>query len=104
MAEEIKTPKLLHVFGQGSWHDDIKIVGNREAFTRLIQMLQGVLKSRADRVSDDTFWVNDGEGYGVHIELHEGGWDSPFWVNAETPYYEEYANGGRSRPPEIPKK
>ncbi len=93
MPEDEKTPKLLHVFGQGSWHEDVLLVGNRPALTRLVQMLQFVLRSNADKANDNSFWVNDGEGYEVRVELHEGDWDSPFWKQANVPYYEEYARG-----------
>ena len=55
--------KLLHIFGQGAWHEEVHIVGNREALEALRDTILSCIASKEAR-SMEAF-VNDGEGYKV---------------------------------------
>lgn len=84
--------KLLHVFGQGAWHDTVDIVGNREALEELRDTISEALLGV--RHSMEAF-VSDGEGYEVKVCLVEGDWDTPAWEKLALPYGEDYAEEQR---------
>lgn len=100
---EYKKPTgLLHVYGQGAWHEDAFIVGNVEALVALRDALNKLLD--ADGIgfvnlpdgyignAELEFWVNDGEGYPLHVTLLNGDWKTEKWVKLITPYTAEVAN------------
>ncbi len=58
---------VLHVYGQGSQHDDVWIVGDREGLLRLRGAIDESLFFQ-DRRTRETFTA-DGEGYTVHVRV-----------------------------------
>ena len=56
---------ILHIYGQGAWHDDIKIVGTKDALQKFSDNLLKVLK---EGKSEFQTFVNDGEGYSIIIK------------------------------------
>jgi len=81
-------PKLLHIYGQGAWHGDVYIVGNREALEELRDTIDEAL---CDVPHSMEAFVNDGEGYELKVVLHEGGWDTKSWKRLAVPYFEKCA-------------
>lgn len=84
--------KLLHIFGQGAPHDDVEIVGNREALEELRKTISEALHGVPYSMEAS---VNDGEGYEITVQLLEGDWDTPAWRKLAEPYTEEWARGNR---------
>lgn len=80
--------KLLHIYGQGAWHEDVFIVGNRDSLIALRNQIDATLNNNSIR---QDYWVGDGEGYGVTIKLLEGDWNTEEWRRLAVPYYEDYA-------------
>ena len=74
----------LHIYGQEAWHDDIKIVGTKDALQKFLESLH---KSLQEGKSEFQTFVNDGEGYSILIKCVEE--DSPEFD--EMPYFGEYA-------------
>lgn len=84
----------LHLHGQSRWHDDITIIGNREALTRLRYLIDTVLKQEAvngissassETTRDDAcFFTNDGEGYFADVVLLED--SDERWKALKLPY------------------
>ena len=97
MATEIK---LLHIYAQGAWHDDVYIIGNRAGLQRLHKAISQALESGiADTADPRDFpglMVNDGEGYEVRvIKMDNFEWDGEFWTRLATPYMESHAKDKR---------
>ncbi len=99
---EHKPTGLLHIYGQREWHEDAFIVGNVEALKALRAGIDKLLATGGkglanipdgytDKVDMD-FWVNDGEGYPLHIILINGDWHTEKWENLMMPYYDEIAS------------
>ena len=82
--------KLLHIYGQGYWHDEVRIIGNREALLELRETIAEALYGNPYFM--ETFAV-DGEGYTITVRLVEGGFDSPEWDAMPLPYSEDFAQG-----------
>jgi len=89
---------VLHIYPQGVHHDDVLIVGDREALTVLssaifkARILVGVPHS-------EDVYVNDGEGYSVRVLCLPEVPD-----NLAVPYTEDYAKarwGGAVGPHEL---
>ena len=55
---------LLHVYGQGAWHDDVHLVGTADALRALQDAITRALVNGLD-VSD--VFCADGEGYDLRI-------------------------------------
>ena len=81
--------KILHIYGQGAWHEDVRISGTPTALKQLGQVLTDISKSEVGSgVLTKGFFVNDGEGFDVVIENL-----SKKDMDAKTvPYTEEIAN------------
>jgi len=54
----------LHIYGQGAWHDDVWIVGDRAALNALAR---AVAMALFRGIGDTETMATDGEGYGVHV-------------------------------------
>ena len=87
MADE-----LLHIYGQCAFHDNVEIVGNREALEALRDTISEALYGIPHFMEPI---VNDGEGYRVYVRLAEGDWDSMVWQKLAVPYMEDYASEKR---------
>lgn len=100
--EEKKPTGLLHIYGQGAWHEGAYIVGNVEALVALRDALNKLLATDGIGLMNlqDGYigkvelehWVNDGEGYLLHIILLNGDWQTEKWVKLITPYTEDIAS------------
>lgn len=66
---EDKQPPLLHIYGQGSWHEEAYIIGDRKALEFLREAIVHALQSQ-DGTDMVEVSVADGEGYTVHIVCH----------------------------------
>lgn len=75
---------VLHIYGQGAWHNDIRIVGTKDALQKFSDALIKCLK---EKKSEFQTFVNDGEGYSIIIKCVEE--ESPEFD--EMPYSEDYA-------------
>ncbi len=91
MSEE--SIKLLHIYGQESFHDAAMIVGNREALIELANAIDKALDGHGNGTSEA--FVSDGEGYGVRVVLYDKPWDE--WHKLPMPYTEDYAKERRPR-------
>lgn len=84
----------LHLHGQSRWHDDITIIGNREALTRLRSLIDATLTQDAvngissasseTNKNDACFFTNDGEGYFADVVLLED--SDERWKALKLPY------------------
>lgn len=86
------TDKLLHIYGQGAFHDNVEIVGNREALEELRDTISEALCGVPHSMKA---FVNDGEGYEVRVRLVGGDWDTLIWHMLAVPYTEDYASENR---------
>ncbi len=61
--------ETLHVYGQGAWHDDVLIVGTREALYALGDALKAIAWTLPPQKMIDAgeFFVSDGEGFTVKV-------------------------------------
>ena len=57
---------ILHVYGQGQWHEEVFIVGDKVALQLLVNAIN---KAISDGAGECQTSVNDGEGFDVHIRL-----------------------------------
>ncbi|WP_051276553.1 hypothetical protein [Desulfovirgula thermocuniculi] len=83
---------LLHVYGQFAWHDEVFIIGNRQALKALLEAVKKALnqgKGEADGV-----FVADGEGYSVVVIRKDDPWPEG-WERLALPYTEDYARDRR---------
>lgn len=87
MAERCR---LLHIYGQASWHGTARIVGNRNALIVLRDAIDAALSEGKAETSAST---TDGEGYGVEIELVDAAWESPAWETRPPSYIDPIARG-----------
>lgn len=83
--------RLLHIYGQGAWHDNIEIVGNYEALAGLADAITRALL--VDRNAEMEAFVSDGEGYSVRVLLHDEEWKE--WEAMPVPYTDEVAKERR---------
>ncbi len=85
--------KLLHIYGQEAFHDEVYIVGNKEALTDLRNAIDMVL---AECLSCRTgVSVNDGEGYDVIVVKDDNDWKNESWIKRAVPYTADYARETR---------
>ena len=56
--------RTLHIYGQGSFHDDVWIVGDHDALVELMATIQRA-RNMGEGVCEAS--VNDGEGFRVHV-------------------------------------
>lgn len=83
---------LLHVYGQAAWHDDVYIVGNRQALLALKRAIEDALTGQKGVLNAMT---NDGEGYSVIVLNLPNGQGNQVWVELAVPYSEEMAKESR---------
>ena len=80
--------RLLHVYGQYSKHDEVYIVGNKEALTKLRDSLNSALSKKFDEEGVELhaieFMTGDGEGYEMHIIRNDTAWTG--WSKLGLPY------------------
>ena len=55
---------ILHVYGQGQWHEEVFIVGDKVALQLLVNAIN---KAISDGAGECQTSVNDGEGFDVYI-------------------------------------
>lgn len=77
---------ILHIYGQGAWHDDVEISGTRESLEKLRAAIVKVLDDGCVS-SYFTSFVNDGEGFGVRVSIKT----PEEMLKEDEPYYEDYA-------------
>jgi hypothetical protein len=71
----------LHIYGQGAWHDDAYIIGDREAIIHIMSLCDKALTD-GKAVSPEDFFVNDGEGYFIKVAVTDK------MIDMVTPYHE----------------
>lgn len=81
--------KLLHIYGQKAWHDEVIIVGNKKSLKSLIQALIDAIALGAGRAKE--VMVTDGEGYDVLILTEDSPWADKEWMQMPLPYTDEIA-------------
>ena len=91
------TIRLLHVYGQEAWHDDVAIVGNRAGLEALQAQLALVLAGPMLADYGEGYYVADGEGFGVRMVLDDADWQSSEWQSRPRPYSADYAQGAETR-------
>ena len=101
-----KGMKLLNIYGQAFYHQEARIIGNREGLEALKQTIDDALRVFEEKASTndnkEPLFASDGEGYEVIVEMNndewglKGGKDS-FWNKEES--HPEYTSllGQRSR-------
>lgn len=87
--------KLLHIHGQGAWHDNVIIIGNREALEALKDAVEKALAGKNFTEAETEVFCADGEGYAVQVGMDDSPWEGKNWTHSASPYYENYAQGGR---------
>jgi hypothetical protein len=72
-------PGLLHVYGQGGYHDDVFLVGNTRGLKAARDIIDRVLEEDA---AQDSGWVSvcDGEGYDLKVMRVDDPWSMNFEV------------------------
>jgi hypothetical protein len=75
--------KLVHIYGQKIWHDDVFIIANREGLLALQKAISEALE-KGKGVAE--VFVADGEGYNVEILLNDADWPSDVWDSLVLPY------------------
>ena len=76
--------KLIHIYGQLMWHEDIYIVGTKESLSRLRDALDVAILAKTACCSAI---VNDGEGYDIFVIIDERILQDNYGV----PYSSDYA-------------
>ena len=84
--------EILHIYGQTSWHDNAYISGDREALTRLRNLIDFALKSGVEGMN---FFCNDGEGFTTYVYCLP----SHIMDTMSTPYTADYARDSRNSYP-----
>lgn len=62
--------KVLHIYGQHAWHDDVHICGTRASLEALRDTIEAALRTGFG--AEEPFFCTDGEGYGVSVYLTKG--------------------------------
>ena len=88
--------RLLHIYGQYQWHDDVQIVGNTEALRVLRNAIDMALEH--GQAATLAFFVGDGEGYQVTVAKNDSGWEE--WGRFPAPYTSDYAQEKREGLPD----
>jgi hypothetical protein len=91
--------EILHVYGQGAWHDPVHLIGTKTALTKLAAAIQKAINEGSAEEKD--FFTNDGEGYDITIATA----DEETAEYLSSPYSEECATDfdyeGRIKPEEL---
>ncbi len=82
---------LLHIYGQEAWHDNVYIVGNALALTRLRNAINAVLGGPSTAKTEA--FASDGEGFGIYVICND---DAEKWGKLRVPYTQEYSRDGRA--------
>lgn len=82
--------RLLHIYPQGQWHDDVKVVGNRNALQVMRDAIDAALR---DGNAKTSAMVSDGECFSLIVEVEDHEWQHPAWTTRQTPYADPIANG-----------
>ena len=61
--------RILHVYAQQHEHDDLVIVGTRDALEILRYAIERTLQPDIDHVYHGTVFQNDGEGYSIRVQV-----------------------------------
>lgn len=89
--------KLLHVYGQDAWHDEVYIIGNRAGLESLLNTIIRAIETGVDSTpscdESDPVFVSDGEGFTTVVFCDESDWQGEFWRNLAMPYNNDYAQG-----------
>ncbi len=86
------TIKLLHVYAQEWQHNDVHIIGNRDALKSLLDTITDALAigmASTQQEDDPGLFASDGEGYDVRVICATSEWDSDFWRRLPLPYTKE---------------
>lgn len=75
-------PGLLHLYGQGAYHDDAFMVGNTKGLEAVRDAIDKVLGGEADQ---GAAWVSvsDGEGYDLKVIKVDDPWSMNFEIDEE---------------------
>jgi hypothetical protein len=76
----------MHIFGQSCPHDEVYIVGDREALEALRRAIERAL---GDNRSHSVSFTNDGEGYDVHVIQADAATADNLMLPYTDPIYEE---------------
>ncbi len=90
--DKLNNDGLLHLYGQGYYHDEVYIVGSRASLISLKKAIEDALETGRGSAE---FFTADGEGYDLNILAREDQWESEFWTNLAFPYSEEFARDKR---------
>lgn len=80
--------RLLHVYPQVAWHDDVHLVGNRAALEALREAIDVALKGGTGSSNEMT---SDGEHYDAKVILEDSPWQGEPWSLLGMPYLADYA-------------
>jgi hypothetical protein len=92
----MSTP-MLHIYGQAGFHDDVWVVGDREALTLLADAVNRALA--VGRATTPDVFCSDGEGYAACVRVMQP--DDADWRHLAMPYTAEYAQDLRGEHPEV---
>jgi hypothetical protein len=92
--------KLLHVYGQEQWHDELIIVGNKEGLKILKDTIEKALEGDKEMnftqsAPEAYVSVTDGEGYEIMVVRNDEDWKDKTWEKLTVPYTEGYAEERR---------
>lgn len=83
--------KILNIYGQAFYHQEARIVGNKEGLLVLRDAIDEAIKTSKARTSNDDapLFASDGEGYAVIVECHDDEWEikggkDSFWNKEES--------------------
>jgi len=80
---------LLHIYGQAAWHDEVRIIGNKDGLLALRNAITKALNSTEGN-GVASVYASDGEGYEAGVLLNDSGWQGPFWYCVGLPYTKDY--------------
>lgn len=63
--------RILHIYGQYAWQDDVQICGTRDALVALRDTIDAALGENSV-ASTEPFFCTDGEGYGITVYRTKG--------------------------------
>lgn len=90
--------ELLHIYGQDYWHCPVLIVGQKNALEKLRDAIDQALQEGHGTC---TVYVNDGEGYDVHVVMENSNWGEPVWATMQVPYTDSCAQTNGEPPWEL---
>jgi len=88
-----KNIALLHIYGPEQQHDEVHIVGNIKGLNLLRDAIASAIKDGSAK--QDKVFVNDGEGFSLHVIRNNDDWLGDFWTRLAAPYTSEYAIDNR---------